>query len=78
MVLCVREKYYATNYYNPILNAVEKTCPEIAQERNNPNSKRLRGDELLHILCEGKCERLYKEKDHGKCIYCFGKLSCLA
>ncbi len=54
------------SYYNPIVNAVAKQCPKIAQGRNNHYSKELSGDELLNILCEGKCERLEKENDHGK------------
>ena len=54
------------SYNNPIVKAVTKICPEIAQEGENPYSKRLSGDELLNILCEEKCERQHTEFHHGR------------
>ena len=62
---CCREKFYASIYYNPLVNAVAKQCPEIAKNQRTPYEKRLTGDEIINVLCNKNCERLVVETDHG-------------
>ena len=52
------EKLYATNIYdeNPILDAVIKQCPALKEEIHSPFGKRLSGNEILDIICDGQCE----------------------
>ena len=52
------EKFYATNIYdeNPILDAVVKQCPTLKEEIHSPYGKRLSGNEILNIICDGQCE----------------------
>ena len=52
------EKLYATNIYdeNPILDAVIKQCPTLKEEIHNPYGKLLSGNEILDIICDGRCE----------------------
>ena len=38
-------------------------CPHLAKELNNPYERRLGGDEILKILCEGQCEQ---QKTYGR------------
>ena len=63
--ICRREKFYASIYYNPLVNAVAKQCPEIAKNQRTPYEKRLTGDEIINVLCNKNCERLVVETDHG-------------
>ena len=63
------EKLYATNFgdENPIADAVIKQCPHLSEEISKPDGsgKRLSGNEILNILCEGQCE---EQKNDGKKI----------
>ena len=56
---------YSLSYDNPLVNAIARQCPKIAEEQKNPTAKRLSGDEILNILCEENCERL--DKENGEC-----------
>ena len=38
-------------------------CPHLAKELHNPHERRLGGDEILKILCEGQCEQ---QKTYGR------------
>ena len=61
------EKLYATSFgdENPIADAVIKQCPHLSEEISNTEGveKRLSGNEILNILCEGQCE---EQKNYGK------------
>ena len=52
------DKLYATNIYdeNPILDAVIQQCPTLKEEIHSPYAKRLSGNEILNIICDGQCE----------------------
>ena len=52
-------------YENPIVEAVGKQCPDIADEQRNPYAKRLTGDEILNIICEKNCTRIQDVKHPG-------------
>ena len=61
------EKLYATSFgdENPIADAVIKQCPHLSEEitKTEGYEKRLSGNEILNILCEGQCE---EQKNYGK------------
>ena len=64
-VYTCREKLYATTFEenNPIADAVTTQCPHLAKQLHNPYERRLGGDEILKILCEGQCEQ---QKTYGR------------
>ena len=61
------EKLYATSFgdENPIADAVIQQCPHLSEEISKPDGygKRLSGNEILSILCEGQCA---EQKNYGK------------
>ena len=70
------EKLYATSFgdENPIADAVIKQCPHLSEEISKTEGveKRLSGNEILNILCEGQCE---EQKNYGKGNYIVLKIS---
>ena len=66
-----REKFYAPTYDNPLVDAVEKQCPEIKSNKKykfDPPTirKRLSGEDILNILCDGACDILKEDELSGK------------
>ena len=59
-----REKLYATqgrtDVENPIVDAVIKQCPNLAERISDPTAARLSGDDIIRILCEEQCEEMKK------------------
>ena len=72
------EKLYATSFgdENPIADAVIKQCPHLSEEISKTEGveKRLSGNEIFNILCEGQCE---EQKNYGKGNYMVLKISLL-
>ena len=72
------EKLYATSFgdENPIADAVIQQCPHLSEEISKPDGygKRLSGNEILNILCEGQCE---EQKNYGKGNRTVQKISLL-
>ena len=71
-----REKFYAPTYDNPLVDAVEKQCPEIKSEKKSKYDpptirKRLSGEDILNILCNGACEILKEETSNGEWSHSF-------
>ena len=66
-----REKFYAPTYDNPLVDAVEKQCPEIKSKKKSKYDpptirKRLGGEDILNVLCNGACEILQEETPNGE------------
>ena len=66
-----REKFYTPTYENPLVDAMEKQCPDLKKNKKSkfdpPTiTKRLSGEEILNILCNGACEILKEEESSGK------------
>ena len=64
--LCFREKLYAETSENPLVDAIKRQCPKLAFNLGQGDTQLLNGEEILHILCEEKCERLQESKPLGK------------
>ena len=60
-----REKLYEISFKNPIKDGILRKCPQMADELEDPYSKRLSGSEILSILCEEKCDRQQDIKPKG-------------
>ena len=61
-----REKLYAETSDNPLVDAIKTQCPKLAFDLGQGDTQLLNGEEILHILCEEKCERLQESKPLGK------------
>ena len=64
--LRIREKLYAETSDNPLVAAIKTQCPKLAFDLGQGDTQLLNGEEILHILCEEKCERLQESKPLGK------------
>ena len=60
-----REKLYEISFKNPIKDGILRKCPQMANELEDPYAKRLKGSDILNILCEEKCDRLQDIKPKG-------------
>ena len=48
------------------MDAVIKQCPALKEEIHSPYGKRLSGNEILDIICDGQCE---EPKSYGTIMH---------